>query len=343
MRIDKRKGKRAITERVTANQPVALPSYTLEEAVDFVIQVKRANNLKERTLNGYVQNMRYFIDWIAERYGNISADDVTINMLREYVLWCANEKTFYDDHPFKGGQERLGISPASVNVRIRVLKTFFATLYAENAINMNPSANLALMRQDVDTIEPLSEDEIRRLLRAPEQKYYAQFRDYVIMMLTLDTGIRLNEVCSLEKSEIDYKRKMIVLPAVKNKNRKSRGLPLSTDTAKLLKQLITESEQHFDSKYVFCTNYGEQINQKTIQKAFSKYGDIAKITTPVSPHKLRHSFAKMVALNGMDIFTLMRIMGHADISTTRKYVQITDDEVQGQHARFSPLQNLSKK
>lgn len=70
---------------------------------------------------------------------------------------------------------------------------------------------------------------------------------------------------------------------------------------------------------------------------------MAKITTPVSPHKLRHSFAKMAALNGMDIFTLMRIMGHADISTTRKYVQITDDEVQEQHSEFSPLKRLNRR
>jgi integrase/recombinase XerD len=216
-------------------------------------------------------------------------------------------------------------------------------MYSEDIIERDPAAKLALMRQDVDTIEPLSEDELRRLLRAPDQKYYAQFRDYVIMNLIIDSGIRLNEICSLEVSEIDFKRKMIVLPASKNKNRKSRGLPLSTETARLLKQLISESEQHFESPFVFNTNYGAQISDKTIQKAFTKYAEAAKIITPISPHKLRHSFAKMVALNGMDIFTLMRIMGHSDISTTRKYVQVTDDEVQEQHTQFSPLKRLNKR
>jgi integrase/recombinase XerD len=76
------------------------------------------------------------------------------------------------------------------------------------------------------------------------------------MILILDSRVRLNEICTLEKHEIDFRSKCITLPAVKNKKRKSRVLPLSTETASLLKQLITESERSFESTYVFTTNYG---------------------------------------------------------------------------------------
>lgn len=335
---DKRKGRMQVGERREIIN-VSLPSYTLSEAVEFVLKVKRSKNLKERTLNGYVQNMQYLIDWVTERYGDVAAAEVTTDMLREYVLWCAEEKEFYGGHPFKAdyGRDRRGLSAASVNVRIRVLKTFFAVLHEEEVIDRNPAAKLELMRQDIDTVEPLAADELRRLLNAPNQKYFAQFRDYVIMVLIIDTGMRLNEICSLEKPEIDFYKKLITLPAVKNKNRRSRILPVSTETARLLKQLLAESEQYFETTYVFTTNYGEQLSEKTLQKALAKYAEKAKISASVSPHVLRHNFATMAAEDGMSVFHLQKLMGHADIKTTRKYVQLSEESLMEQHKRHSPL------
>lgn len=335
---NKRTGRKTVNER-TPIAEVGLPSCSLEEAVEFVMKVKRAKNLKERTLDGYTQNMRYFMEWIAERYGTISIQDVTATILRDYVLWCAEEKEYYGGHPFKADydKDKRGLSAASVNVRIRVLRTFFAVLFAEEVIDRNPALNVSLMRQDVDTVEPLTEEELRRFMKAPDQRQWAQWRDYVIIVTILDTGMRLNEICSLEKSELDFARKQITLPASKNKNRKSRVLPLSTETMRLLKQLITESAQHFDTTYVFTTNYGEQLSEKTIQKSFDNYAERAKLGRNVSPHVLRHNFATMAAENGMSVFHLQKLMGHAEIATTRKYVQLSSESIADQHKRYSPL------
>lgn len=337
--MDKRTGRKTVNGR-TPIAEVGLPSFTLEEAVEFVMKVKRAKNLKERTLDGYVQNMRYFIDWVTERYSaDLPVQDVTAAILRDYVLWCADEKEYYGGHPFKAdyNKDRRGLSPASVNVRIRVLRTFFAVLLAEEVIDRNPAINVSLMRQDVDTVQPLTEEELRRFMKAPDQRQWAQWRDYVVIITILDSGMRLNEICSLEKSELDFARKQITLPASKNKNRKSRVLPLSTETMRLLKQLITESAQHFDTTFVFTTNYGERLSEKTIQKSFDNYAERAKLGRNVSPHVLRHNFATMAAENGMSVFHLQKLMGHAEIATTRKYVQLSPESIADQHNRYSPL------
>lgn len=342
--MDKRSGRKTISERMPIAN-VGLPSYTLEEAVEFVMKVKRAGNLKERTLKGYAQNMRYWIDWTTERYGDITIRDVTTAMLRDYVLWCGEEKEYYGGHPYKSdyAKGKRGLSPASVNVRIRALRTFFSVLHAEEVIERNPAQNVSLMRQDVDTVTPLTEDELKRFLKAPDQRQWAQWRDYVVMVTILDCGLRLNEICSLEKADIDFARKQITLPASKNKNRKSRVLPLSTETARLLKQLVTETEQHFDTTYVFTTNYGEQLSEKTLQKAFDKYAERAKLGRNVSPHVLRHNFATMAAEAGMSVFHLQKLMGHAEIATTRKYVQLSNESIADQHKRFSPLNRIMKR
>ena len=124
--------RRTVTER-KPTVAVGLPSFTLEEAVKFVMKVKRAKNLKPKTLDGYEQNMRYVIEWAEGRYGEIVINEVTTDMLREYILWCAEEKEYYEGHLYKSEYEkgRKGLSPASVNVRIRVLRTVFAVLHEE--------------------------------------------------------------------------------------------------------------------------------------------------------------------------------------------------------------------
>lgn len=122
-----------------------------------------------------------------------------------------------------------------------------------------------------------------------------------------------------------------------------RVLPISTQMVRLLKKLVSESEHYFQSDYVFTTNYGEPLNEKTIQKALSKYAEKAKIGRSVSPHVLRHNFATMSANNGMSVFHLMKMLGHSDIKTTRKYVQISDSDLFEQHSMYSPLAKVFKR
>lgn len=110
-----------------------------------------------------------------------------------------------------------GLVASSVNVRIRVLRTFFNVLHQEG-------------------------------IEGSRHKSWEQWPD--IMALILDSGIRLNEIGSLEKKDINFAKRPIVLPAFKNKNRKSRILLLSAETVRLLKQLMAESSAVFESPYV---------------------------------------------------------------------------------------------
>jgi integrase/recombinase XerD len=87
---------------------------------------------------------------------------------------------------------------------MRFLKSFFNALHRENIVNDNPVNNVKLMKVDEDTFEPLTDEEIRLLLSAPDEREYAQFRDKVAMYLMLDTGMRVHEVLSRYKDTFDY-------------------------------------------------------------------------------------------------------------------------------------------
>ncbi len=346
---EKRKGKKTIGARRTVSVQVpALPEvdYTVQEAFDLFVKVKDAENVKPRTREEYFNLYRFFTEWLTGFYPKVkSVKQVTTVIIREYIHYLAHDKVRYEGNPYVSDERKndKGLSPYTVNIRIRWLKAFFNVLVKEQILLRSPMQNIKLMKVDEDTKEPLTEDEVRLLLEQPNQKLYAQYRDYIIMVLMIDTGMRISEICSLEIGDIDFKSRYINLPASKNKNRKNRIIPLSSELIRLLTELVHETRQHFEVSHIFVSNYGEPLNVDTVRKALYNYAEKAGITKPVSPHAFRHFYAKQAALNGMDIFTLQRTLGHADISTTRKYIQLEKEDIISQHNLYSPLQKIIKR
>lgn len=333
-----RRGK-PIVRRRTKSQPLEDSSInlTLPDALEYVYSFKKSEGLRERTLTDHRTLFGHFIEWVSEYKPDIEqVNEVTSGLIREYIVYLSEEKVNQ-----RTGER--GLSPYTVNVRIRQLKTFFSVLQNEEIIDKNPAKGIKLLRVDEDSFKPLTEDEIQRLLSVPNVEEYAQFRDLVAIYLTLDTGIRTSELFSLEFSDVDFKSRAIYLPGGKTKNRKPRVLPLSNQVIRLLMELITEVRANFETTYVFTSNFGEKYNPTSFRKRIHTYKTKAGIDKPLSAHSLRHQFCRDYILNGGDLFTLQRIAGHADITTTRKYIQFTTDDLKRQHENFSPISRLRKR
>lgn len=338
MSVNSRKGKPIVTKRKASG----LDNFTslelsIDDAFDRFLSIKKNMGVRERTESDYYTLMGYFREWLGETHPSINCiNEITTGVIREYINYLKEER-------FNEKTQEIGLSPFTINVRIRFLKTFFNSLFNEELINGNPAKNIQLMKVDEDTLEPLTDEEIERLINIPDETQYAQFRDFVMMYLMLDTGMRIQEVCNLEVSEIDFKTRSIILPASKNKNRKPRILPLSNQVVKLLLELVTENKANFDTEFVFVSNIGTQYNANSFRRRLTIYKEKAGIDKRVSPHVFRHMFCKNFILNGGDIFTLQRIVGHADISTTRKYIQMDDKAIRNQHSIYSPVLRIRKK
>ena len=238
--------------------------------------------------------------------------------------------------------DKKGLSPVTINIRLRTLKCFFKFLCDEGHINHNPTSKVKLQKTEQDTITAFSKQQIVDLLNQPNQRSYAGFRDYVLMLLFLDTGIRCNEALGLKSREFDYEQKIIKVPASLAKNKNARLLPLSKQTAKALNMLVKENgafEEQCD--YIFLSNYGQKIDQSWVRQRIKKYGEQANIKDiRVSPHTFRHTFAKFYVLNGGDAFTLQRILGYSSMNMVRKYIQMNGEDIKKQHHHFSPINYL---
>ncbi|MGP4107779.1 tyrosine-type recombinase/integrase [Virgibacillus sp. L01] len=163
-----RKGK-PIVKRRTSSQVFTDNSVnlSLEDALEYVYAFKQSEGMRQRTLDGYRLLFGYFTTWLGEHYPEVKhVNEISSGHIRQHVIYLSEEQ-------LNQRTQEYGLSPYTVNIRIRLLKAFFTTLHKEEVIDKNPTATIKLMKVDEDNFEPLTEDEIDKLLKAPNVKEYA--------------------------------------------------------------------------------------------------------------------------------------------------------------------------
>ena len=317
------------------------------EAFNLFIQSKIAEGLRPRTIDDYQKTWGYVNDWLDENGFNITyVHEYETDMFRAYIKYITEEKKRYEGHTYlnpDNAQYGIGLKPATVNGRIRGLKSAFNWFLQEGYVIKNPMNNVKLQKDDIDKLPSFNKSQIKRLLSVCDQRSYVGFRDYVFQILLLDSGMRINEALSLRKQDLDVKTRIIELDAKLNKNRRARTIPLSNETIKLLSELILENNIHFPQMdYIFLSVYGNHLRDTQANKRLKHCGVLSGVDqeVKVSAHVYRHTFATNYILNGGDPYTLMRILGHSNISMVRRYIQMNNKDIKEAHAKYSPIKML---
>ena len=238
-------------------------------------------------------------------------------------------------------EAKKGLSVYTINIRLRNLKTIFRFLFNEEIITKNPTSNIPLVKDDAhEEVQGLTDEEIDSILASYDDKLFAQWRDKTLVLLLLDTGLRINEAISLTAEQIDFQQNTLLVPSNIAKNRKYREIPISREISKRLKQLLDETEQYFgEGCQLFMNAYGDHFTADAFRRRLNRLK--VKLDIPkLHPHMFRHTFARNYILNGGDLFTLQKILDHADIQTTRKYIQMDSEHIRQQHNKFSPVRRL---
>ncbi|CAM3248319.1 tyrosine-type recombinase/integrase [Paenibacillus taichungensis] len=333
--LKKRERRMAINNKV-------YPAYTFEQGINYVITTKKSEGLRERTLIDYAKHWGYFITWVEKNYEIHEVGQITTEMIRNHVNYMKHDAKRYEGHKHIIGEHGTGHSDTTINIRLRTLKAIFNQLERDEIIEMNPTNSIKLIRTDEDLVEALTSEQIKILLSQPNQKDFVGYRDYVAMVLLLDTGMRANELMSLKCEDIDFQSRLITLSGQQNKNRKPRIVPMSHLTVKLLHQLVSENRRSFASSRLFLSCYGDPLGQNHFNKRLKYYGQKAGFGRDIkcTAHIFRHTMAKNYILNGGDPFTLQRILGHYDLRMTRRYIQMDSQDLLKQHGDFSLIKTL---
>jgi integrase/recombinase XerD len=312
--------------------------YTIIEAVELFIQAKEAEGIRDSTIKGYYDTVKYFREWLNGEIEYI--DQITATTIREYIKYLKNDCIPYQGDKIREKTKK-GLSVYTINIRLRNLKAIFRFLFNEEIISKNPTSNIPLVKDDYhEEVQGLSDKEIDMILDYYDDNQFTQWRDKTLVLLLLDCGLRINEAISLTSEQIDFKQNTLLVPSDIAKNRKYREIPISREVSKRLKQLFDETEQYFgEGCQLFMNAYGDPFTADAFRRRLNRLK--VKLDIPkLHPHMFRHTFARNYILNGGDLFTLQKILDHADIQTTRKYIQMDSEHLRQQHNKFSPVRRI---
>ena len=336
MHSENRRGKKVKGTRVSAAKS---KPHSLEVLVEKVKSVKKSEGLADTTIWRY----QHAFNLLTEFLGSDDTRKLNTDVCRDFSTWLLNDRVQYNGHKYKKDADKVrGLSPRTANDILKILRTAFRFLVSEGLVAENPFEGVSSIKQNEKVIDILTVDELKALLNAPEQRDYADFRDYVLMNVLTDTMARINEILSLKVSDVDLSSRTITLRPEVTKTRKGRFLNISKLTARLMKELLSEVAE-FESEYIFLANYGEPLTPNHFRHRLTKYVKIAGIKKKVHPHLFRHTAATLFLENGGDIRSLQIILGHSDLRMTMKYTHLSRQAVTIQHEQFSALNLVTDK
>ncbi|MHB8958349.1 MAG: tyrosine-type recombinase/integrase [Candidatus Limnocylindrales bacterium] len=231
------------------------------------------------------------------------------------------------------------LAPNSVAGRVRTLRAFGHWLQRELQLDADPLAGLSPPRVPDVLVPSLTAAQMRALLAAVDGGSEAVVRDRAIVLLLLDTGIRLGEIVSLSVGDVDLVEGRC---RVMGKGSRERVVPLGGRARRALRVSLVSRGQLSADDPLFVGRRGARLTPRAVQLLVRRLGRAAGFSGRCSPHVLRHSFARAFLTNGGDVFSLQRILGHspASLQVTRRYVRLLDDDLRAVHRRVSPVDRL---
>ncbi|MFH1725750.1 MAG: tyrosine-type recombinase/integrase [Elusimicrobiota bacterium] len=236
-------------------------------------------------------------------------------------------------------EKKRGISAETIHRSYGGLRCFFKFLQRDGIISRNPMELVEKPRRERRLIRPMDPEQVRALLAQPDPKTFLGLRNKVMMLLMLDSGLRLSEVLGIRLCHVDINGGGVV---VMGKGRKERSVPFAETLRRALRSYLGKrAKLRAGGDLLFVSRKGRRLTGRHVQIIVRRYGRQAGIEgVRLSPHTLRHTFATQYIRNGGDPFSLQAILGHSTLEMVRNYVNLASRDIMVQHKKFSPLDCL---
>ncbi|MFO0652541.1 MAG: site-specific tyrosine recombinase XerD [Polyangiales bacterium] len=232
---------------------------------------------------------------------------------------------------------RAGISARAQARKLSALRGFYKFLLAERHVTADPTALVTGPRLPRKLPQVLTFPEVELLLAAPDATTPRGCRDVSMLQLLYASGLRVSELVGLKLTDIDLDQCVV---SALGKGDKRRMVPFGEVARDALVRYLRDVRQRWavrgESVHLFLTERGSGMTRQGFWKLLGRYARSAGITKPISPHKLRHSFATHLLERGADLRAVQTMLGHADIATTQVYTHVTAEHLRQSHARFHP-------
>jgi site-specific recombinase XerD len=310
----------------------------LEAAIQGFLMDWELREHSPNTIRLYRSCLSVWARWLEEQ-GITTVEDVTIAHLRAFMLYTQQRPVdaVNPSHPTATDGRTLSI--ATLQSYVKSIKVLFHWLVDEEVITRNPALRLHKPAQAKRVVVTFSHQHLNAMFEACDLANSLGFRDYVLMLVLLDTGLRVSELCSIQLDDV-HEAYIKVL----GKGRKEREVGVSPTTAKFIwKYIHLHRVAADDAVTALFTNFaGHALRPSGVEKLIKRVKDAAGITDiPVTAHKFRHTFARTWLERGGEVYSLSRLMGHSSVKVTEIYLEdFKSRQARLQHAKFSPISQL---
>ncbi len=276
----------------------------------FIDYLKATRNASESTVSSYQRDLKKLQKYLEER-GIDDVENVTATNLNSYLLYL----------------EKQGLSTATVSRNVASMKAFFHYACRSRSLADDPTEAVKAPHIEKRAPEILSLEETVRLLDAPCGNAPKQLRDKAMLELMYATGMRVTELISVKCSDLNLILNYVIC---KDEDRE-RVIPFGDNARAALDRYLQDGREALlkgeKSEYLFVNCSGTGMSRQGFWKLIKQYAQSAGITADITPHTLRHSFAAHLVQNGADLKSVQQMLGHADIATTQRYLDLSLDRV----------------
>lgn len=232
-----------------------------------------------------------------------------------------------------------GLRPNSISRKLSAIKSFYAYLMDEGYMDENPCRLLQLPKFKKRFKSALHQDEMHRLITAAEQEGNDALRqrDQAMIELMYAAGLRVSELLSLRPGDIDFQNRYL---RTVGKGNKERLVPFHDEALTKLIGYMNHARPvlvgHKQAETLFVNRSGKPMSRMGFWKILKKYAMLAGISSKLSPHIMRHTFATHLLENGVDLRVLQEMLGHSSITTTELYTHLDEQQMQKMHKKYHP-------
>jgi len=275
------------------------------------------SGLSENTLAAYRNDLKHLRRWLKGReMAEVSQDDIG-----NYLKWRVEQ----------------GLKPRSSARILSTLRRFYGFLQREGIIGSDPTEHIEAPYHRAALPQSLSENDVEKLLDAPELTGFLGLRDRTMLETLYATGLRVSELVDLKLGQLSMMQGCL---RITGKGEKERLVPLGEVALDWLSRYVQGARREIlagrQSDYVFVTRRGKPMTRQAFWHIIKRYAKKAGIEKPLSPHTLRHAFATHLINHGADLRVVQMLLGHSDLSTTQIYTHVAQERLKRIHEQHHP-------
>ena len=299
-------------------RPAAKANPTIQQAFERFQKYNRLKNLSQGSLDFYAAKGRSFFRFLGDTEQPIHT--ITEETVEDYIFYMKDQQ----------------LHDTTINTNLRMVRAFLYWCMEKGYLEKYP---IRLVRADDPIKEPYTTDELQKLLKEPDCKTcsFAEYRNWVIVNFLLGTGCRASTLVNLKIEDINFSDGTVLFRHMKTRNQ--QVVPLTRALTKILEEYLVYRDGA-PSDLLFVSEYGVQLTVSALGNAVWAYNHKRGVEK-TSVHLFRHTYAKLYIQAGGDPFRLQKLLGHSDLSMTRKYVALYSDDLKANYDALNPLEQMT--